>query len=76
VVENERAVVQAGDIVRLAKAVGDVPAGSEGVVLKLLDAQAAVLVSFWDQGPLTVPLGALQLVEHPEPWRWADDPRD
>jgi hypothetical protein len=62
--------------VRVAEAVGDVPAGSEGVVLRLLDAQASVLVSFWDHGPLTVPLAVVQLVEHPEPWRWADDPRD
>jgi hypothetical protein len=56
--------VRAGDVVRVTYETTGMPAGSEGVVLaKDTKGSNGILVSFWDGGPLTVPLDAVELVE-------------
>ena len=67
-------VFRAGDLVRVRSELSGMPALSEGVVLQAGVKQSEILVSFWDGGPLRVPLGAVELVERPEPW--SEDARD
>jgi hypothetical protein len=73
--QNGLAAVQPGDIVQVMYATAGMPARSEGVVLKILD-EASAVVSFWDGGPLKVPLDAVEMVERPDAWAWSNDPRD
>jgi hypothetical protein len=54
--------------------IAGMPSGSEGVVLQPRVGDAEILVSFWDGGPLRVPLAAVELVERPG--AWPEEPRD
>ncbi len=50
-----------GSWVRVTVTIAGMPAGSEGIFVRTVESDHAI-VSFWDGGPLRVPLAVLEIV--------------